>query len=265
VRGPLNIKRSRQGQPVIFQAGASEDGRKFAAQRAEMIFCGPANIEESREYYRDVKAKAKAFGRDVSKLSILPGIAPIIGHNSEDAELKYQELAALNGIESGLGFLARSFNDHDFRDYDLDGPFPDVAHIGWNSQQSASQRIVKMACDENLTLRQVAQRLSTPKDDFVGTAERVADKLQHWFETAADGFVIFETIPGQLQLFVEQVVPILRQRGLFQEEYKGATFRENLGLPFPVNRYQSGRNAQSLGIAATSTGSTLKVPRILAG
>ena len=242
VRGPLNIKRSRQGQPVIFQAGASPDGRKFAAQRAEVIFCGPATIEEAREYYQDVKSRARKAGRDASQLSILPGIGPIIGLDAADAEAKYQELAVLNGIESGLGLLARAFNDHDFSGYDLDQPFPDVERIGWNSQQSMSQRILKMVREGNLTLRQVVQKLSTPKGDFVGTAEQVADKMQHWFENeAADGFVIFEPLPGQLELFVERVVPILRQRGIFQDDYQGDTFRENLGLPFPTNRYADDR------------------------
>ena len=246
VRGPLNIKRSPQGQPVIFQAGASEDGKNFAAKRAEAIFCGPADIEEAQKYYRDVKARARGFGRDESRLSILPGIAPIIGLDAADAEAKYAELAALHTIETGLGLLARAFNDHDFSRYDLDGPFPDVGQIGWNSQQSMSQRIIKTVREENLTLRQAAQRLSTPKGDFVGTAEQVADKLQHWFETgAADGFVVFEPLPGQLQRFVEQVVPILQQRGIFHQDYEGDTFRESLDLPFPTNRHTSARTVHS--------------------
>jgi alkanesulfonate monooxygenase SsuD/methylene tetrahydromethanopterin reductase-like flavin-dependent oxidoreductase (luciferase family) len=193
-----------------------------------------------------VKARAQGFGRDASNLSILPAIAPIVGLTDQDADAKYQELAALNSLETGLGFLARTFNDHDFSRYDLDGPFPDVDHIGRNSQQSASLRILKMVRDENLTLRQVVQRLSTPKGDFVGAAEQVANKLQHWFESeAADGFVVFESLPGQLQLFVDQVVPILQERGLFHRDYEGDTFREHLGLPVPENRYTSARAKRS--------------------
>jgi FMN-dependent oxidoreductase (nitrilotriacetate monooxygenase family) len=246
VRGPLNIKRSPQGQPVIFQAGASEDGRNFAARRAEAIFCGPQDFEEAQNYYRDVKARVQGFGRDPAQVHILPGIAPLVGATQEEAEARYQELAALNSLDTGLGFLARAFNDHDFTRYDLDGPFPDVAIIGRNSQQSASQRILDQVRAENLTLRQIAQRLSTPRGDFVGSPEQVADRLQHWFENeAADGFVVFEPLPGQLDLFVEKVVPILQARGLFREDYEGATFREHLGLPFPVNRHTAARQAQT--------------------
>lgn len=246
VRGPLNIKRSRQGQPVIFQAGASDDGRNFAARRAEAIFCGPANIDEAQSYYRDVKARARGFGREGSEPLILPGVAPIVGLDEAEAEARYQELLALTSIETGLGFLARTFNDHDFRRYDLDGPFPDVEHIGWNSQQSGTQRILKLVREENLTLRQVAQRLASPRGDFVGTPVQVADKLQEWFATeAADGFVLFEPLPGQLQVFVDHVIPILQARGLFHLDYEGETLREQLGLPFPGNRYTEARGAQS--------------------
>jgi FMN-dependent oxidoreductase (nitrilotriacetate monooxygenase family) len=246
VRGPLNIKRSRQGQPVIFQAGASEDGRNFAAKRAEAIFAGVANLGEAQEYYRDVKARARGFGRDPAALYVLPGIGPVVGETEAEAEAKYQELVALGSLESGLGMLSRSFNDHDFTAYDLDGPFPEVSAIGRNSNQSASNRILAQVRAENLTLRQIAQRLATPRGDFVGTPEQVADKLQQWFESeGADGFVLFESLPGQLDLFVDKVVPILQARGLFREAYEGETFRETLGLPFPENRYTVAAKAQS--------------------
>ena len=243
VRGPLNIKRSPQGQPVIFQAGASDDGRNFAAQRADAIFAAAPTLEEGQEYYRDIKARARGFGRDPEQVHVLPGIAPVIGETDAEADAKYQELADLESLETGFGFLSRTFNDHDFRQYDLDGPFPDVEHIGRNSQQSGSQRILKQVRAENLTLRQLVQRLATPRGAFVGSPETVADTLQRWFENGgADGFVVFETLPGQLDLFVEKVIPILQARGLFREEYEGETFRDNLGLAVPANRYTAAKD-----------------------
>jgi FMN-dependent oxidoreductase (nitrilotriacetate monooxygenase family) len=243
VRGPLNIKRSVQGQPVIFQAGASDDGRNFAAKRAEAIFTHAPTLEEGQAYYRDVKSRAQGFGRDPSALLILPGIAPIVAATEAEAEAKYRELAALESIDTGLGMLSRTFNDHDFRQYDLDAPFPDVEHIGLNSQQSGTLRILAQVRAENLTLRQIAERLSTPRGQFVGSPERVADELQRWFEAeAADGFIVFEPLPGQLEAFVDLVVPILQARGLFKTEYEGATLREHLGLPFPTNRYTAARS-----------------------
>lgn len=246
VRGPLNIKRTPQGQPVIFQAGASEDGRNFAARRAEVIFTLAVTQEDGQAYLADVKARAKGLGRDPDQLFILPGIAPIIGDSDEDAEARYRELAALESIDTGLGFLSRTFNDHDFRQYDLDAPFPDVEHIGINSQQSATLRVLNEVRAENLTLRQVAERLASPRGDFVGSAETVANRLQTWFENgAADGFVVFEPLPGQLDLFVDRVIPILQARGLFRTDYEGTTFREHLGLPVPENRYSVGKSRKS--------------------
>jgi FMN-dependent oxidoreductase (nitrilotriacetate monooxygenase family) len=242
VQGPLNIARSPQGQPVIFQAGASEDGINFAAKRADAIFVSSQNFAEAKAYYADVKKRAATFGRDPDEVFILPGVRPLVAPTPQEVEQKYQEFTALVSISDALRMLGRPFNDHDFTVYPLDEPFPDVEHLGINSQQSSVLRITKKARAENLTLRQVALGFATPKTDFVGTPVQVADALQKWFEErAADGFVTFESLPGQLDVFVETVVPILQERGIFKKDYQGNTFRENLGLPFPENRYTAAR------------------------
>ncbi|GAA4497010.1 LLM class flavin-dependent oxidoreductase [Gluconacetobacter tumulicola] len=238
VRGPLNIGRSRQGQPVIFQAGASEDGRDFAARHAEVVFCGPQDLEEAQAYYRDVKARAARLRQDGGLPLILPGIAPIVGRTDEDAEGLYQELVALTSLDTGLGFLSRAFSDHDFRAYDLDDPFPDVAAIGQQSNQSAAQRILARVRHGNLSIRQIARELATPRGDFVGGPQTVADALQRWVEQGgADGFNLFEPLPGQLEAFVDLVVPILQERGLLRHDYAHTTLRGNLGLSYPINRH----------------------------
>lgn len=246
VKGPLNIARSPQGQPVIFQAGASEDGKNFAAQRADAIFVGHDNLEEAKAYYKDVKARATGFGRDPETLFILPGIRPVVGSTPEDAEKKYRELANLVSIENALANLGRPFNDYDFSAHDLDAPFPEeVSKHGANSNQSASIKILRTAREEKLSLREVALRFATPRSHFVGTPEQVADALQRWFdERAADGFVTFESLPGQLEVFVETVIPILQARGIYRREYTAETLRGNLGLEVPVNRYAIARAAE---------------------
>jgi alkanesulfonate monooxygenase SsuD/methylene tetrahydromethanopterin reductase-like flavin-dependent oxidoreductase (luciferase family) len=195
-----------------------------------------------------LKARAVGFGRNPDEVLIMPGIRPLIGRTEAEAEQKYQEFISLVSIENALSMLGRPFNDHDFSVYPLDEPFPDVAHIGVNSQQSATLKITKAATAEGLTLRQVALRFATPRNVFTGTPEQVADALQTWFEDrAVDGFVTFESLPGQLDLFVETVVPILQARGIYRREYEGTTFRDRLGLPFPENRYTA---ATSQSIAA---------------
>jgi alkanesulfonate monooxygenase SsuD/methylene tetrahydromethanopterin reductase-like flavin-dependent oxidoreductase (luciferase family) len=163
----------------------------------------------------------------------------VVGRTPKEAEALYKELTELVSLDNALSMLARPFNEYDFGQHDPDGPFPlEAAAFGANSNQSAVSRIVEAVKTEALTLRETALRFATPRGHFVGAPEQVADSLEQWFEQrAADGFVLFESLPGQLEAFVELVVPILQARGLFRTEYEGTTFRESLGLDFPQNRY----------------------------
>lgn len=238
VKGPLNIARSKQGQPVIFQAGVSEDGRNFAAKNANAIFAGFEVKEESKEFYADLKRRARDFGRDLDEVSILPGIIPIVGDTQEEANQKHQEIAELVSIDKALYALGRPFDDHDFSQYPLDEPFPDVGDLGSNSHRGTSDKIKRVAKEKNLTLRQVALDFATPKGQFVGTAEKVANLIQEWVEEeACDGFIIGAATPKGLPEFVERVVPILQKRGLFRLEYDTDTLRGHFGLQIPKNRY----------------------------
>ncbi|WP_295475514.1 LLM class flavin-dependent oxidoreductase [uncultured Pseudomonas sp.] len=237
VKGPLNIQRSRQGQPVIFQAGVSEDGRHFAAQNADAIFVSPESFSDARDYYQDLKQRAARHGRDPQQLSILPGIRPIVGRDAAEVEDRYQQAVELVSIEDALVALGRPFNDYDFSRHDLDAPFPDLGTLGNDSHKGTSDQLKQLARDEGLTLRQLALRFSQPRRDFVGTPEQVADALQYWFENgAADGFIINSLLPDGLQAFTEQVVPLLQARGLLRREYQGQTLREHFGLTVPTNR-----------------------------
>lgn len=238
VKGPLNIARSKQGQPVIFQAGKSEEGRNFSAKNADVIFAGDGNFEDLKEYFADLKRRARVFGRNPNNISLLPGIIPIIGDTQEEADRKYQEIANLVTIDKALHALGRPFDDHDFTQYPLDEPFPDTGDLGSNSHQGMSDIIKRKAKEQNLTLRQVALDFATPKGEFVGTPEKVADLIQKWFEEeATDGFIIGAATPKGLPEFVDRVVPILQERGLYRTEYEHDTLRGNLGLEIPENRY----------------------------
>jgi len=242
VKGPLNISRGPQGQPVIFQAGSSEDGRSFAARHAEAIFTHQEDLAEAQAFYADIKSRARGFGRDPDKLAIVPGARPIVASTVEEAERLHGELAGLVTLENALRALGRAFNDHNFSVYDPDGAFPvAVAEEGRKSNQSASERILGWAA-EGLSLREIAWRVATPRSHFTGTPEQIADRFQLWLESrGSDGFNLFESLPGQLEVFVDQVVPILQARGLFRTEYPGHTLRETLGLDVPVNRHTAAR------------------------
>ncbi|MFS0871947.1 LLM class flavin-dependent oxidoreductase [Paenibacillus xylanilyticus] len=238
VQGPLNVARSKQGYPVIFQAGSSESGKDLAARSADAVYTGHETLEEAREFYRDVKARAVAYGRQAEELLIFPGIGPIVGRTQEEAEQKYQEIAELVSIDHALNYLGRYFDHFDFSPFPLDEPFPEIGDLGSNSFRSTTDKIKQQAREEGLSLRQVALRASTPRTSFIGTPEQIADQIQEWFEgEAADGFNIRTVVPNGLADFVDLVVPVLQERGLFRTEYEHETLRENLGLEIPRNRY----------------------------
>ena len=239
VQGPLNISRSKQGSPVLIQAGSSEAGRGFAAKIADAIFTGQATSSDAAGFYKDIKTRAEESGRDPGQVLILPGCSPVVGDTPEEAEAKYQEIANLVVIDDALNYLGRYFNDIDFSPYDLDEPFPDLGDFGRNGWESTTDRIKQVAKEESLTLREMALRSTTPRNEFIGTPTQVADSMQRWFENgAADGFMLVPSVlPQGFNDFVEHVLPILKERGLFRTEYEADTLRGNLGLPKPENRY----------------------------
>lgn len=238
VRGPLNIQRSAQGQPVIFQAGSSPAGISLAARDADAVFSSPNSIEESITFNKKLKQAAANAGRNPEHLLLFPGISPIIGDTKEEAEKRYWEVAELVSDEKALAYLGRYFDHHDFTQYDIHAPFPELGDIGRNSFQAFTDRIKQYAKDEKLTLREVALREATPRSNFLGTPEDIANEIIRWLEAdAADGFIIGTTAPRTLDDFVEKVVPILQQKGYYREDYSATTLRGNLGLPFKQNRY----------------------------
>jgi len=245
VRGPLNIARSKQGHPVIFQAGSSEDGQNFAARHADAVMTGITEPEEARRYYRELKRKAAAAGRNPDDLLVMPSAAVIVGRTREEAEEKYEATASLLSIEEAMRYFAQFFDFHDFTQYPLDGPFPELGDLGRSSYQSFTDRVKREARDKGLTLRRTIRRFAAPKPRFLGSAAEVADGLQEWFETgAADGFILHSDVPGTLSDFAELVVPVLQERGLFRREYEADTLRGMLGLPVPRNRYEAARAAR---------------------
>jgi len=244
VKGPLNIARSPQGQPVIFQAGASEIGKDYAALVADAIFTHHETLEDAQSFYKDVKGRAASFGRSDEDVLVFPGISPIIGQTEEESEQKYQELASLVTIDKALEYLGRFFEHHDFTQYPLDEAFPELGDLGKNSFQSGTDKIKADAKANNWTLRQVALQATTPRSQFTGTPNHIADLIQSWYENeAADGFIIIAGTIGGLDDFVDLVVPILQARGIFRNEYESDTLRGNLGLTIPANRYTLQKNA----------------------
>jgi len=241
VAGPLNIGRSPQGQPVIFQAGSSDAGVKLAGKYADAVFTHSPSLEDTRAFTNQVKASAVAHGRSREDVKIFPGISPIVGATAEEAEAKYQRIRDLLSIDEALAYLGRFFDHYDFSQHALDAPFPDLGEVGKNAFRSTTDRIKKIAKEKNQTLREVALSVATPRENFIGTGAEIADKIIHWIdEGAADGFILgFAVVAEGLDDFVRYVVPELEKRGRYTRDLAGLTLRDHLGLPRKPSRYDA--------------------------
>ncbi|WP_042387101.1 LLM class flavin-dependent oxidoreductase [Streptacidiphilus melanogenes] len=242
VAGPLNVERPPQGYPLLVQAGSSEDGKDFAARHAEAIFTAHRTYERAADFYRDIKARVRAAGRNPDGVIVLPGIVPYIGATEAEARALAEELDELRVPAYGLRQLAAVFETEP-DDLRLDEPLPDpiLARPKLEGAQSRADLFIELAVREKLTVRQLISRIGGGRGHFelVGTPDQIADAITAWFEGgAADGFnIMAPSLPSGLAAFVEQVLPILRDKGLFREEYEGTTLREHYGLPVPANQF----------------------------
>jgi len=238
-RGPLNIARPIQGWPVIVQAGASNAGRQLAAETAEIVFTSQPTIDHAREFYSDVKGRMKQIGRNPRHMHILPACMVIIANSLEEAKERRAKLDSLVHFESAIASLSIALGT-DASVFDPDGMLPDIPET--NAGQSSREKAIRIAKEENLTVRQLAQRIGGHSSlCLMGPPELVADQMEEWLSTGgADGFTIqFPYLPQGLDDFVEKLVPILQKRGIYREDYEGNTLRENLGLPRPENQFLS--------------------------
>jgi alkanesulfonate monooxygenase SsuD/methylene tetrahydromethanopterin reductase-like flavin-dependent oxidoreductase (luciferase family) len=223
------VPRTPQGRPVIMQAGSSERGRAFCAKHAEIVFTLQHSKQDMQEFYRDMKARVAAEGRDPDSLAILPSLDPIIGETDTIARERQAYMNDLVDPTLGLAVMSGHLGI-DFSKYPLDARIDelnlDVAVTG------SFDVIVQGVKSEGLTLGEAARRFATSEltPQVVGAPETVADYLIDLFDDrACDGFIITPTVfPGSFEQFVRAVVPELQRRGKFRTEYSGTTLRENL-------------------------------------
>lgn len=240
VKGPLNVARSPQGQPVVVQAGSSEVGRDLAAQTAEVVFTAQTSLASAQAFYADLKDRLSAYGRAVDSLKIMPGVFIVVAETEALAKAKFESFQELVEPRVGVALLGRMLGNFDLSGYPLDGPLPELP-LTDSGQRSRQKLLTELADQENLTLAQLGRRIAGGRGHYslIGTPEQIADELQRWFEQgAADGFnVLVPHLPGGLEDVARLLVPELQRRGLFRTEYEGTTLRENLGLQRPAYRF----------------------------
>ncbi|WP_374976873.1 LLM class flavin-dependent oxidoreductase [Microbacterium trichothecenolyticum] len=242
VGGALTTPRSPQARPLIVQAGSSDDGKALAARYAEAVFTAHQTLGDARAFYADLKARTIAAGRSADDIKILPGIVPVIGSTEAEALAKERELDELIVPEYARVQLAKTLRlspDDLPLDRELPADLPAEDEI--EGAKSRYTLIVELARRDRLTVRQLIGRLGGGRGHrtFAGTPEQVADAIQDWYDAeAADGFNIMPAVlPSGLEQFVDHVLPVLRRRGLFREEYEGTTLRDHYGLARPASRY----------------------------
>jgi len=231
---------SPQGEPVLVQAGASDDGRELAAESAEVIFGAQQTLDGAREFYADVKGRMSAYGRDPDELKIMPGLLVCVAPSHDEAQRKYDQLQDLIDPRAGKQLLSRRL-DFDLTGYPEDGPLPDMPE---NKLVSTRRELfVEIGRRENLTIRDLYRRIAGARGhmEIIGSPVEIVDMMEQWVtERACDGFNIMPPVfPESLRDFNDMVIPELQRRGLTRTAYEGSTLRDNLGLtrpPWPTRR-----------------------------
>jgi FMN-dependent oxidoreductase (nitrilotriacetate monooxygenase family) len=243
IEGQFTTPRSPQGHPVIIQAGDSDGGREFAAATADAVFTRHGTLEAGRVFYADIKAKLAKYGRSRDELKVLPGSTFALGDTEDSARenaafIRRQQV----GPQTAILLLEQLWN-RDLSAYDPEGPLPEIDPDV--SSDSIVQGRAGMYTDRIATAREwrelaEAKKLSirdliievTGRQSFIGTPAQVAEQINTFVQTeAADGFILVpHLVPTGLDEFVDKVVPLLQERGVFRTEYETTTLREHLGL-----------------------------------
>jgi FMN-dependent oxidoreductase (nitrilotriacetate monooxygenase family) len=236
VDGPLNVPRAPQGHPVLIQAGASPAGLDLAARYADVVFAALATLEDALAYAADLRRRTVAHGRPANSIRVMPGLSYVLGGTEEEARARNTELNELAG-EKRPEWLAWQISV-DPSSLDWDKPLPEDLLYSKelaSGSQGARDIVLNLARRERLTVRELLDRVVTWHRLFVGTPEQLADTITEWFSCGAvDGFNLMPDVePSGAEAFVENVVPVLRKRGLFRYEYEGTTLRHHLGLARP--------------------------------
>jgi FMN-dependent oxidoreductase (nitrilotriacetate monooxygenase family) len=234
VTGSLPQGPSPQVHPLLVQAGGSPQGRDLAGRVADAVFSAELDLGAGIEHYRYVKDVAAAHGRGRDDVKILPGLITTIGSTRAEAERRHDEQNALLPENHDLERLSQTLGE-DLSSYPLDEPVPDhvLGEVSDPSKFVASlgfrESVVRVIESGGLTLRQALREFSGAGHRvIVGSPEDVADTIERWFLAgAADGFNLMpDVFPDGLEIFVDEVVPILRSRGIFRTHYAESTLRE---------------------------------------
>lgn len=230
--GPMNVPSSAQGGPVLIQAGGSEDGRNFAAKHAELVFVMAATAEDIRLYAEDIKARARGFGRDEGAVQVIAAVNVVVAETESIAWRRWDKLTDLVSAELAL-HMASGSSGIDLSSVDPESRISEYEQERAEEQSGGIAQLFDqmIAANGDMTVRDAAIAITNSAiPTFIGSGEQVTDQLAELYEhSGAAGFMISSPVmPAGFEDFARLVVPKLRERGLFREEYGARTLRERL-------------------------------------
>jgi FMN-dependent oxidoreductase (nitrilotriacetate monooxygenase family) len=247
IAGEFTVPRPPQGNPVVIQAGDSDEGREFAASAADVVFARHSSLEEGRAFYADVKRRLAKYGRTPDDLKIMPGIGVVLGDTAAEAQEKAAEIRRQQTSPQTALLTLEQIWGVDLSSYDPDGPLPDIDPVvdpaltqgrtRRGDTVAIAEKWAALSREKGLSIRQTVIEAGG-RQLLIGTPDAVATELDEFVQReAADGFVLVPHLtPGGLDDFVDDVVPLLQERGAFRTAYRGTTLRSHLGLPDPVRK-----------------------------
>jgi FMN-dependent oxidoreductase (nitrilotriacetate monooxygenase family) len=246
ISGQFSVPRSPQGRPVILQAGVSPQGRDFASANADAIFSPYRQLDEAQAFYRDISARVVAHGRPAGSVKLLPSASFVLGDTEAQARERHREISLAQVSGRTAQILFESVWNRDLSGYDPDGPLPDVdpdpagppviqgRAVLHQDPFDTVARWRALAAEHGYSLRETAIAVFS-RTEFVGTPSQVAERIDSFVQDdGSDGFILGSHLtPRGLDEFVDQVVPLLQERGSLRADYTGTTLRDNLGIGVP--------------------------------
>jgi len=245
IGGRFNVPRSPQGRPVIFQAGDSEQGREFAAAKADAIFSRHSRFADGQAFYADLKGRLAKYGRRPEDLVILPAATFMLGDTDAEARDAAHEVRRQQVSGPTAMLMLEQLWNRDLSAYDPDGPLPDIDPLedadtfnkgtamarSYKDRLGTAKQWREIADAGNLSIRELIIKV-TGRQSFIGSPSTVAAEIDRFVqEDASDGFILVPHItPGGMDDFADRVVPLLQERGVFRTDYEGTTLRDHLGL-----------------------------------
>jgi FMN-dependent oxidoreductase (nitrilotriacetate monooxygenase family) len=233
-RGPLGLPPSAQGQPVVFQAGGGLNGLHLAGRFANAVYNNPFDVPSAVRHAAAVAQAATAYQRPAEHMTVFSGIITSVASTHQEALERREQLDALGDLNSRVAYLGQQIGVP-LSPEDLDQPVhPELlSHARANPGDPRSPLALRLAREGHTIRRILAHGPIAYHPVAVGTPNEVADYLQHWHQSGiGKGLNITPDATDGLEPFVEEVIPILQDRGLYRRDYTGTTLREHLGIPY---------------------------------